>query len=162
MADLLDGEVRYYPKQPGSDLEITNVRIISKGSVYSTNYIANIGQSQTESKERKPWELLWIIGAVIFIMLFLRDLIEPELNLLMLSLAVICGFVAFSLYKSAKNDVPLYFIHVKMTTGDEISLSFKEPKDREEVFDALSKALAFWRIHQTPATKTRMERFHSS
>ncbi|GAA3318987.1 hypothetical protein GCM10020331_024030 [Ectobacillus funiculus] len=58
MADLLDGEVRYYPKQPGSDLEITNVRIISKGSVYSTNYIANIGQSQTESKERKPWELL--------------------------------------------------------------------------------------------------------
>ncbi|MFC6601680.1 hypothetical protein ACFQDF_08670 [Ectobacillus funiculus] len=98
----------------------------------------------------------------MFLMLFLRDLIEQVVNPLMFILAVGFGFFAFSLYKSAKNDVPLYFIHVKMTTGDEISLSFKEPKDREEVFDALSKALAFWRIHQTPTTKTRMERFHSS
>lgn len=159
MADLLDGEVRYYPKQPGSGLEITNVRIISKGNVYSTNYIASIGQSQ--SKERKRWELLWIIGAVMFAMLFMRDLIEQEINLLLLILGAVCGVVAFSLQK---NDVQLYFIQIKMTTGDEISLSFKERKDRDEAFQALGKALAFWRIHQTPTTetKTRMERFHSS
>lgn len=163
MEDLLDGEVRYYPQQPGSDLEITNVRIISKGNVYSTNYIASIEKKESPSKERKPWELLWAIGVVMFLLLFLRDLIEQGMNPLMLILAVVCGLVAFSFYKDRKNDVQLYFIQVKMTTGDGISLSFKEHKDRDEAFQALSKALAFWRIHQTPTTeaKTRMELFHS-
>lgn len=158
MADLLDGEVRYYPAQPGSGLEITNVRVIAKGSVYSTNYIASIGQSQ--SKERKRWELLWGMGAVMFILLFGRDLIGQEMNLLMLILGLACGFVALFLHK---NDVQVYFIQVKMTTGEEISLSFKKRQDRDEAFQALSKALAFWRIHQTSTTEaqTRMERFHS-
>lgn len=161
MADLLDGEVRYYPTHPGSGsgLEITNVRIISKGNVYSTNYIASIGQSQ--SKERKQWELLWLIGAFMFALLFMRDLIEQEVNLPLLIFCVTCvaGFLS-----EWKKPVQTYSIQIKMTTGDEISLSFKERKDCNEAFQALSKALAFGRIHQTPTTETttRMERFHSS
>lgn len=97
----------------------------------------------------------------MFALLFMRDLIEQEKNLPFLILCVTCvaGFLS-----EWKKPVQTYSIQIKMTTGDEISLSFKEHQDCKEAFQALSNALAFWRIHQTPTTetKTRMERFHSS
>src|SRR5581483_1681908 len=123
MADmnLLDGEIRYYPKVQGagSGLEITNVRIKAKGGIYSTNYLIHITHHDGEA--RKRWEIVFAIGFVLFILFFIRSAAHGEMNLLALTLGILCLLFAIMLYRT---NVQTFFVDIKMTTGEDLSLSF--------------------------------------